>query len=231
MFFSPAGLPPRRRPCPELSQGWADSALAVVSAYAALPPEIRRDMPRFIWRLLKNLSWGILGGASGGLSFVREGSVRGVGYSAWCEAPPKIGGCIAARPAGTLAAEKYVLGRRSRSKHDCILFRRPRPAELCEACPTGRVRWAERLVGPFEAAARTWEPCRASPLGGKVRGPFEGSPPGPARCALPGESVGRQVSGYPKGGFPYPKAFPSGEGAPVRTLGRMRGDPVPNLSL
>lgn len=49
----------------ELSQGWADSALAVVSAYAALPPEIRRDMLRFIWRLLKNLSWGILGGASG----------------------------------------------------------------------------------------------------------------------------------------------------------------------
>lgn len=49
----------------ELSQGWADSTLAVVSAYAALPPEIRRDMLRFIWRLLKNLSWGILGGASG----------------------------------------------------------------------------------------------------------------------------------------------------------------------
>ena len=49
----------------ELSQGWADSALAVVSAYAALPPEIRRDMLRFIFRLLKNLSRGILGGASG----------------------------------------------------------------------------------------------------------------------------------------------------------------------
>ena len=34
----------------------------------------------------------------------------GVGYSAWCEAPPKIGGCSrCARPAGTLAAEKNVL--------------------------------------------------------------------------------------------------------------------------
>ena len=34
----------------------------------------------------------------------------GVGYSAWWEAPPKIGGCSrCARPAGTLAAEKNVL--------------------------------------------------------------------------------------------------------------------------
>ena len=34
----------------------------------------------------------------------------GVKLPAWWEAPPKIGGCSrCARPAGTLAAEKYVL--------------------------------------------------------------------------------------------------------------------------
>lgn len=42
----------------ELSQGWVDSALAVAGAYAALPPEQRRDMLRFLWRLAVNLSTG-----------------------------------------------------------------------------------------------------------------------------------------------------------------------------
>ena len=50
---------------------------------------------------------------------------------------------------------------------------------------------------------------------------FYGLPPGPA--ALPGESVGRKGMGYPTGDFPPPKPSPWGEGAPVRTLGRMRG--------
>ena len=54
-------------------------------------------------------------------------------------------------------------------------------------------------------------------------GSFCGLPPGPAGCALPGESVGRQVSDTLKEGFPTPKPSPRGEGAPVRTLGRMRG--------
>ena len=76
-------------------------------------------------------------------------------------------------------------------------------ARTCWVCPAGRVRWAERLVGPF--------------------GSFCGLPPGPAGCALPGESVGRQVSDTLKEGFPTPKPSPRGEGAPVRTLGRMRG--------
>ena len=69
-------------------------------------------------------------------------------------------------------------------------------------------------------------PYRASPLGGKVSGAlwvFCGLPPGPAGCALPGESVGRKGVGYPTGNFPPPKPSPRGEGAPVRTLGRMRG--------
>ena len=44
-----------------------------------------------------------------------------------------------------------------------------------------------------------------------------------ARLALPGESVGRKGMGYPTGDFPPPKPSPRGEGAPVRTLGRMRG--------
>ena len=76
-------------------------------------------------------------------------------------------------------------------------------ARTCWACPAGRVGWVERLVGPF--------------------GSFCGLPPGPAGCALPGESVGRQVSDTLKEGFPTPKPSPRGEGAPVRTLGRMRG--------
>ena len=76
-------------------------------------------------------------------------------------------------------------------------------ARTCWVCPTGRVGGAERLVGPF--------------------GPFYGLPPGPAGCALPGESVGQQVSDTLKEGFPTPKPSPRGEGAPVRTLGRMRG--------
>ena len=54
-------------------------------------------------------------------------------------------------------------------------------------------------------------------------GSFCGLPPGPAGYALPGESVGRQVSDILKEGFLLPKPSPRGEGAPVRTLGRMRG--------
>ena len=46
-----------------------------------------------------------------------------------------------------------------------------------------------------------------------------------ARRALPGESVGRKVLDILKEGFLLPKPSPWGEGAPVRTLGRMRGRP------
>lgn len=47
----------------ELSQGWADSALAVVRAYADLPSQVRRDMLDFLWRFLVNMS---TAGASSG---------------------------------------------------------------------------------------------------------------------------------------------------------------------
>ena len=47
-----------------------------------------------------------------------------------------------------------------------------------------------------------------------------------ARRALPGESVGRKGIGYPAGDFSRPTPSPRGEGAPVRTLGRMRGRPT-----
>ena len=101
----------------------------------------------------------------------------GVGYSAWWEAPPKIGGCSrCARPAGTLAAEKYVLA--GGAGQNMIPFSFP-------ACGRGNS----------------------------------------ARRALPGESMGRKGAGYPTGDFPPPKPSPWGEGAPVRTLGRMRGRP------
>ena len=57
MFFSLLAAS-RADTLSELSQGWADSALAVAGAYAALPPEQRRDMLRFLWRLAVNLSTG-----------------------------------------------------------------------------------------------------------------------------------------------------------------------------
>ena len=42
----------------ELSQSWADSALAVAEAYAALPPAVRRDMLDYLWRFLVNMGTG-----------------------------------------------------------------------------------------------------------------------------------------------------------------------------
>ena len=42
----------------ELSEHWADTALAALGAYRALPPETRRDMLKYIWRFLRNLSTG-----------------------------------------------------------------------------------------------------------------------------------------------------------------------------
>ena len=65
--------------------------------------------------------------------------------------------------------EKYVLAGGeygSRSKHDFSLFRLLRFHGTCEACPAGRVRWAEG----------DWIPCRetptpkAFPLGGRWAG-------------------------------------------------------------
>ena len=99
----------------------------------------------------------------------------GVKGSAWWEAPPKIGGCSrCARPAGTLAAEKYVLA--GGAGQNMISFSFP-------ACGRGNS----------------------------------------ARRALPGESVGRKGIGYPIGGFPTPKAFPSGGRCPSAHTGADEG--------
>ena len=52
---------------------------------------------------------------------------------------------------------------------------------------------------------------------------FYGLPPGPA--ALPGESVGRKGIGYPIGGFPTPKAFPSGVEQSGGLFGQVQAKP------
>ena len=88
---------------------------------------------------------------------------------------PKLGDCSrCARPAGTLAAEKYVLAGGA----------------------------GQNMIASFSAGC------------GRRNS---------ARRALPGESVGRKVLDILKEGFLLPKPSPWGEGAPVRTLGRMRG--------
>ena len=124
----------------------------------------------------------------------------GVKLPAWWEAPPKIGGCTPNRAggAGTLGVRGIFSPVHARGKDDSILFRRLRPAELCEACPAGRVGGAERLVRPFGPFAG----CRPDLLGFALPGEsvgwkgwlgpsgFYGLPPGPAGFALPGESVG-----------------------------------------
>ena len=120
-----------------------------------------------------------MGGAPEGCASFGRAAYGGVKGSAWCEAPPQIGGCSrCARPAGTLAAEKYVLA--GGAGQNMIPFSFP-------ACGRGNS----------------------------------------ARRALPGESVGRKVLDILKEGFLLPKPSPWGEGAPVRTLGRMRGRPTP----
>ncbi len=111
----------------------------------------------------------------------------------------------------------FFPGRMSPEKTDFSWFRRLRPAEVCDACPTGRVRWGGKAGGCLWGV-----PCRASPLerkgrrmpvevcpagrvrwGGKAGGclwgvPCRASPLGrkgrriPMGCALPGESVGAE---------------------------------------
>ena len=92
----------------------------------------------------------------------------------------------------------FFPGRMSPEKTDFSWFRRLRPAEVCDACPTGRVRWDGKAGGCLWGV-----PCRASPLGRKGRRmpagvPCRASPLGrkgrrmPMGCALPGESVGAE---------------------------------------
>ena len=92
----------------------------------------------------------------------------------------------------------FFPGRMSPEKTDFSWFRRLRPAEVCDACPTGRVRWGGKAGGCLRgcpAGRVRWSgmaggclrgvPCRASPLGRKGRRI-------PMGCALPGESVGAE---------------------------------------
>ena len=74
----------------------------------------------------------------------------------------------------------FFPGRMSPEKTDFSWFRRLQPAEVCDACPTGRVRWGGKAGGCLRGV-----PCRASPLGRKGQRMSMG-------CALPGESVGAE---------------------------------------
>ena len=110
----------------------------------------------------------------------------------------------------------FFPGRMSPEKTDFSWFRRLWPAEVCDACPTGRVRWSGKTGGCLrgcpagrvrwggKAGGCLWGvPCRASPLGRKGRRmpagvPCRASPLGrkgrrmPVGRALPGESVGSE---------------------------------------
>ena len=137
----------------------------------------------------------ILGGAPEGCASFGRAAYGGVKGSAWCEAPPKIGGCSrCARPAGTLAAEKYVLaggagqnmiasfsagcGRRNSARRALpgesvgrkgewgpLGFLRA-AARTCWVCPAGRVRWTEGGWIPYREAPTP----KAFPSGGRWAG-------------------------------------------------------------
>ena len=98
----------------------------------------------------------------------------------------------------------FFTGRMSPEKTDFSWFRRLRPAEVCDACPTGRVRWGGRAGGYLrgcpagrvcwvgKAGGCLWGvPCRASLLGRKGWRM-------PVGRALPGESIEteRPADGY-----------------------------------
>ena len=116
---------------------------------------------------------------------------------------PKLGGCSrCARPAGTLAAEKYVLAGGA-GQNMILSFSAGcgRRNSARRALP-GEGHWTERWVRAFGFFAGCRPdllgvPCRASPLDGRI--------------------------GYPKGGFPTPKAFPSGGRCPSAHTGADEG--------
>ena len=157
---------------------------------------------------------------------------------AWPVAPPKIGGCspLHARPLrgphtgglrgvfpGRMSPEKRILvGSAGCGRRKSATLALPgesvgteRPADVCGACPAGRVRWDGRaggysgcpagrvrwggkaggclgraLPGESVGSERLADacgacPCRASPLRRKGQRI-------PIKCALPGESVGAE---------------------------------------
>ena len=110
----------------------------------------------------------------------------------------------------------FFPGRMSPEKTDFSWFRRLRPAEVCDACPTGRVRWVGKAGGCLRGcpagrvrwSGKTGGCLRGCPAGrvrwsGMAGGclwgvPCRASPLGrksrwmPAGRALPGESVGAE---------------------------------------
>ena len=102
----------------------------------------------------------------------------------------------------------FFPGRMSPEKTDFSWFRRLRPAEVCDACPTGRVRWDGKAGGCLWGV-----PCRASPLGRKGRRI-------PMGCALPGESVGRLGAWEPMG---FCGLLPGSAAFPGQAMGRKGG--------
>ena len=141
---------------------------------------------------------------------------------AWPVAPPKIGGCspLHARPPkgaahwraercffrGACPRKKRILvGSAGCGRRKSATLALPgesvgteRPADVCGACPTGRVRWVGRAGGCLRVcpAGRV---CWVGKAGGCLRGvPFRASPlrrKGQRMsmgCALPGESVGSE---------------------------------------
>ena len=123
---------------------------------------------------------------------------------AWPVAPPKIGGCspLHARPPkgaahwraercffrGACPRKKRILvGSAGCGRRKSATLALPgesvgteRPADVCGACPAGRVRWGGKAGGYLWGV-----PCRASPLERNGRRM-------PVGGALPGESVGSE---------------------------------------
>ena len=89
---------------------------------------------------------------------------KGRNFGTRCAGLPKLGDAPRPAPAKlALSGREVCFGRRSRSKHDWIFFPRLRAGKLCEACPAGRVYWAEGLD-----ALQGSSHVQSLPLGGKV---------------------------------------------------------------
>ena len=118
---------------------------------------------------------------------------------------PKLGDCSrCARPAGTLAAEKYVLAGGA-GQNMILSFSAGcgRRNSARRALP-GEGHWTERLVGPFGFFTGCRPdllgvPCRASPLDGRGAGYPIGNRPPPKSllCSLTRKK--RSKSGYADG--------------------------------
>ena len=139
------------------------------------------------------------------MCFVREGRVRGCQVACLVGGPSQNWGMHPEprRRSRHSRGEKYVLA--GGAGQNMISFSFPacgRGNSARRALP-GEGRWMERWVGPFGSVC--------------------GLPPGPAGCALPGESVGRKRAGYPTGKLPPPpQSLPLG-GRTVR--GTVRSGP------